>query len=110
MKNAIAMLAAAVMLSAVTSAADSFSGVITDTMCGAKPHSLMMKNMTDAECVKLCAKGPHEYALLAGNKVLKLSDQKAASHFPAEKVKVAGIYNEKTNTIKVASIEPLADQ
>jgi hypothetical protein len=54
----------------------------------------------------MCVKGPHEYALLDGTNLLKLSDQKAAAKFPAQKVKVTGTYDEKTKTIKVTSIEP----
>jgi hypothetical protein len=99
----VMMIAAAV---ATANAADTFIGVITETMCGAKPHSQMSKGRTDAECVKMCAKGPHEYALLDGTNVLKLSDQKAAAKFPAQKVKVTGAYDEKTKTIKVTSIQP----
>jgi len=109
MKIAYLFVAPVVMIAmAITtiSAADTFTGVITDTMCGAKPHSMMSKGHTDAECAKMCVKGPHEYALLNGANVLKLSDQKAAAKFPAQKVKVTGAYDEKTKTIKVTSIEP----
>jgi len=35
-----------------------FTGVITDTMCGAKPHSAMMKDKSEAECIRSCIKGP----------------------------------------------------
>jgi hypothetical protein len=98
----VMMIALAV---ATASAADTFTGIITDTMCGAKPHSQMSKGSTDEACAKMCVKGPHEYALLEGTNVLKLSDQKAAAKFPAQKVKVTGAYDEKTKTIKVTSIE-----
>lgn len=81
-----------------------FTGVITDTMCGAK-HG-MMKNQPDDQCVKMCTKGSSEYALFDGTQVLKLSDQKNSAKFAAQRVKIAGIYNDKTKTIKVASIEP----
>lgn len=90
----------------IVAKAETFTGIITDTMCGAKAHSTMMKNHTDAECVKMCVKGPHEYALLSGGNVMKLSDQKAAAKYPAEKVTITGTYDEKNKTIKVASIEP----
>ncbi|MGD1091235.1 MAG: hypothetical protein ABSB35_04480 [Bryobacteraceae bacterium] len=83
--------------------ARTFTGVITDTMCGAK-HS-MMKNQPDDECVKMCTKGSSEYALFDGMQVLKLSDQKNSAKFAAQRVKIAGTYNEKTKTIKVTSIE-----
>ncbi len=62
------------------------TGVITDTMCGAK-HT-MMKGAPDADCVKMCVKGSDTYALFDGKRVWKLSDQKTPAKFPAMKVKV----------------------
>src|ERR1700719_3822825 len=38
-----------------------FTGVITDTMCGAK-HS-MVKDQPDDQCIKMCTKGSSDYAL-----------------------------------------------
>lgn len=105
MKIAYLLVALAVAITSAN-AADIFTGVITDTMCGAKPHSMMSKGQTDAECAKMCVKGPHEYALLEGTNVVKLSDQKAAAKYPAQKVKVTGTFDEKTKSIKVTSIEP----
>jgi len=90
------------------SASESFTGVITDTMCGIKPHT-MMKGHTDPECVKMCVKGPYVYGLNDGTNVLRLSDQKAAAKYAAQKVKVDGTYDEKTKTIKVVSIEPAGE-
>ena len=86
-------------------APQSFAGVITDTLCGAG-HA-MMKAQSDAACVKLCVKGSGQYALFDGQNVLKLSDQKTPAKFAAQKVKVVGTYDKKSNTIKVSSIEPL---
>jgi hypothetical protein len=92
----------------VANAADTFTGVISDTMCGAKPHSLMkLKGQTDSECIKMCTKDPYVYALLDGSDVMKLSDQKTAAKYAAQKVKVTGTYDQKTNTIRVNSIEPV---
>jgi hypothetical protein len=95
-----------VALTGLVNAADApktFTGVITDTLCGAS-HA-MMKAKSDADCVKLCAKGSGQYALFDGQNVLKLSDQKTPAKFAAQKVKVTGSYDDKTKTIKVASIE-----
>ncbi len=86
--------------------AETFTGIITETMCGAKPHT-MMKGHTDAECVKLCVKGPYVYALTDGTSVMKLSDQKRPAAYAARKVKVTGTYDEKSKTLQVGSIEPL---
>jgi hypothetical protein len=55
----------------------------------------------------MCVKGSSEYALFDGQNVLKLSDQSKSAKFAAQKVKVTGILNQKTKTIKLTSIEPL---
>ena len=87
-------------------AAETYTGVITDTMCGAKPHT-MMKDHTPPECVRMCIKGPYVYALFDGAMVMKLSDQKTSAKYAARRVRVTGTYDGKSKTIKVASIEPL---
>jgi hypothetical protein len=86
-------------------AAETFTGVITDTMCGAK-HT-MLKDQPDDKCIKMCTKGSSEYALFDGQNVLKLSDQGKPAKFAAQKVKVTGTMDPKTKTIKVSGIEPL---
>jgi hypothetical protein len=83
-----------------------FTGVITDTMCGSKPHSNMMKDKTEAECVRLCARGAYGCALFDGATVMKLSDQKAPEKYAAQKVRVTGVYDAKSKVLKVVSIEP----
>jgi phosphate-selective porin len=104
MKTVFFTFALAATISAAT-AAETFTGVITDTMCGAK-HG-MMKNQPDDQCIKVCVKGPYQYALFDGTKVLKLSDQKTSAKFAAQRVKVTGTYDNKAKLIKVASIEPI---
>lgn len=84
-----------------------FTGVITDTMCG-RTHG-MMKAASDGSCVKACVKGSSEYALFDGKNVLKLSDQKLPAKFAAQRVKVTGAYDAKAGRIKVTSIEPADD-
>ncbi|HLJ48422.1 MAG TPA: hypothetical protein VKU01_20545 [Bryobacteraceae bacterium] len=81
-----------------------FEGVITDTMCGAK-HT-MMPGKSDDECIRACLKhSSSQYALYDGKTVMRLSDQKSPAKLAAQKVKVTGTYNEKTKTIKVSSME-----
>lgn len=102
------LLSLTLALAGALGAADApqtFTGVITDTLCGAG-HA-MMKAQSDAACVKLCVKGSGQYALFDGHNVLKLTGQKTPAKFMAQRVKVAGTYDEKTKTIKVASIEPV---
>jgi len=105
MKELFFLFAAAAIASGAET--QTFTGIITDTMCGAKPHSAMTKDRGDAECVKMCVKGPNSFALLDGTNVMKLSDQKTPARYVARKVKVTGAYDGKTKTIKVLSIEPL---
>jgi hypothetical protein len=96
-------------LAGALSAADAprtFTGIITDTLCGAS-HA-MMKAQSDASCVKLCVKGSGQYALFDGQNVLKLSDQKTPAKFTAQKVTVVGTFDEKSKTIRVSSIEPVS--
>jgi len=88
----------------IAAKADTFTGVVTDTMCGAK-HT-MMKGQPDEKCVKMCLGGQSAYALFDGTNVIKLSDQKMPAKFAAQKVKVTGTLDSKSNTIEVSSIEP----
>ena len=85
--------------------AETFTGVITDTMCGAK-HT-MMKDQPDDKCIKMCVKGSSEYALFDGRNVFKLSDQSKPAKFAAQKVKVTVTLDPKTKSIKISSIEPI---
>lgn len=84
----------------------SFTGVITDTMCGAD-HTHMGVS-PDEKCVRDCvrtSKGKFKYALLVGDKMYVLSDQKAPEAFAAKKVEVTGTLYEKTGILKVDRIE-----
>jgi hypothetical protein len=109
MKTANLAIAAicAVFVSCVhaAEAPKTFTGVITDTMCGSRPHSNMMKDKTEEECVRQCARGSYGYALTDGTTLMKLSDQKTPAKYAGQKVKVTGVYDEKSKTLKVASIE-----
>jgi hypothetical protein len=114
MKNTGLAIAALTLFAACVAGADApktFTGVVTDTMCGSKPHSNMMKDKTEAECVRLCARGPNAYALATlmpsgGMAVMKLSDQKTPAQYAGQQVKVTGVYDEKSKTLKAESIEP----
>lgn len=99
MKTIALFLAAAGALPAAT-----FTGTITDTMCGAK-HT-MVKGQPDDECIRACVKNTSsQFALYDGKTVMRLSDQKTPAKFAGRNVKVTGTLDEKSKTIKVASIE-----
>jgi hypothetical protein len=84
-----------------------FTGVITDTMCGMDHAHMNIK--PDAKCVRECVKmgSQWKYALHDGKKMYTLSDQQTPEKFAAQKVKVTGVLEEKTGTIKVTRIEPV---
>ena len=102
MKSILLATAFATVLAAANQP-QTFTGVITDTMCG-KEHG-MMAGQPDDKCIAMCVKGSSEYALNDGTQVLKLSDQKAPAKFAAKPVKVTGVLDDKTKIIKVTSIE-----
>ena len=86
--------------------AETFIGVITDSMCG-KEHKAM--NIAPNEkCVRECVKlnNSVKYSLHDGNNVYKLSDQKLPEQYAAKKVTVTGKLFEKTGIIQVEKIEP----
>jgi hypothetical protein len=100
MKKRIAIVLAAASMAV---AADrTFTGTITDTMCGASHKTMNMD--TDRGCVTECVKGGAKYALLDGNTVYVLSDQKGAAAFAAKKVTVKGTLDQTGKTIQVTSI------
>jgi hypothetical protein len=98
MKTLFTLFAGAVLASAA--APKTFTGVITDSMCG-KDHA-MMGVKPDSKCVLECVKSGSKYALLEGSNVYELSDQKAPEKFVGQKVKVTGTLN--GNVLQVESI------
>jgi hypothetical protein len=100
----LASLFAAGALLASAAGPQTFTGVITDTMCG-NDHA-MMKVSPDSKCVVECIKHDKntKYALFDGKNVYVLSDQKSPEQFAGKKVKVTGTVYEKTGILKVDSI------
>jgi hypothetical protein len=84
---------------------ETFTGVITDDMCGATGHAQMRMGPTDAECTVACvlAHGAR-YALSDDSKIYILSDQRTPEQFAGQKVTVVGVLDAKTMTITVESI------
>jgi len=81
-----------------------FTGRITDTMCGAR-HG-MIKDQPDDACVRVCVKtSSSQYALFDGKALIRFTDQKLPAKFAGQTVRVTGTYNEKAKTIKPTSIE-----
>jgi 3-methyladenine DNA glycosylase AlkD len=100
--------ALSILFAAALAAADkpqTFTGVITDTMC--KLDHKHMNMGPDAECVRGCVKSSQEYkyALHNGRKMYVLSDQQTPEKFAAQRVKITGTLYPKTGIIKVEKIE-----
>jgi hypothetical protein len=105
MRFVIRSFAVVLLLSLGLLAADSkdqtFTGTVSDTMCGAK-H--MMSGPAD-ECIRACVKSGSDYALVAGKKVYTLQGDKAAiDKFAGQQVTVTGKLS--GNVIQVAVIAP----
>jgi hypothetical protein len=106
MNTLIGTLILATGLLAAADKPQMFTGVITDTMCGANHAAMGVK--PDAKCVRECVKSDpksNKYALLVGNNVYVLSDQQTPEKFAAQKVIVTGTLFEKTKVLKVDKIE-----
>src|SRR5229473_3654060 len=96
------------LLAAVLSAApanQTFTGVITDSMCAKADHSQMQMGPTDADCTTACV-SVHgaAYVLYDGKNTYTLSDQRTPEKFAGQKVKVIGTLDAKTKTIQADSI------
>jgi hypothetical protein len=105
MKKMICTLILGTALLAAADKPQTYTGVITDTMCGAK-HAMGIT--PDDKCVRECVKMDRKkwkYALLVGTNVYALSDQQTPEKFAAQKVTVTGTLFEKTKILKVDKIE-----
>ena len=100
----LAILLALAILSAAPRK-QTFTGVISDSMCGTAGHAQMRMGPTDAECTTACiAAHGALYVLVVGKNEYTLSDQKTPERFAALKVKVVGTLDPKTRVIEVESI------
>jgi hypothetical protein len=74
-----------------------YTGTVTDTICGTK-H--MMKGMSDAECAKMCVEHGGDYALSVGSKIYSLRGSKEnIAKFAGSKVQVTGTATGETITV-----------
>ena len=93
---------------AVQSAApgkQTFTGTITDNMCGSAGHAHMRMGPTDAECTIACISAHGAtYVLFTGKDVYSLSDQRTPEQFAGQKVRVVGTLDAKTKTLRVDSM------
>ena len=103
----VVLLALAVISGA--SAAETFTGTITDDMCAKGDHSGMRMGPNDGECARSCViLHDAEYVLWDGRATYQLSDQKKPYEFAGQRVRVTGTLDSKTRMIKVESITAAA--
>ena len=81
-------------------AAKTLTGVVSDSMCGAK-H--MAKDKSAAECTRECVKGGSDYALVVAGKVYPLKgDKTEIDKYAGERATVKGTLD--GNSVNVESI------
>ena len=105
MKKQIAVVFAAATM-ALAAGPQTFTGIVTDSMCAEADHK-DMKMGSDAKCVVECVKGMNGKYVLYDAKAKKsyvLSDQKSPEKFAAKKVTVVGTLDSDGKNLKVDSI------
>jgi hypothetical protein len=102
---ALAGLFLAIALLAGAQSKQTFTGVVTDSMCPTGDHSGMRMGPTDAECTIACVmEHGATYVLFDGKATYDLSDQRTPEKFAGQRVTVLGTLNTKTKSIQVDSI------
>lgn len=83
-----------------------YTGVITDTMCGADHAPMGIQ--PGEKCVRECVRsGKWKYALIdEKGTMMMLSDQKTPEKYAAQKVRIRGVYYEKSGILRTDSISP----
>lgn len=98
------ILAASLTIPAFAAKAQSFTGTVSDSMCGAK-HAMPGD---DASCTRACVSKGSKYALVVGDKVYTLETSNQAALATLDKQaggKVTVVGTEKDNTITVSSVK-----
>jgi hypothetical protein len=80
----------------------SFTGTLTDSMCGA---THMAKDKTPADCTRMCAKDGMKYALSVDKKVYTLEGhEQELAKLAGQKITIKG--SVKGETVTVESVTP----
>ncbi len=87
MSKKLMMLAAAMLVFGCLSWAKTITGVVSDSMCGAK-HAKASDGAV--ACVKKCEDGGSKLVVVAGSKVYNTDDQDKLKGFEGKEVKVSG--------------------
>ena len=99
---AVTLLGAAALHGQTSGSQKTLTGVVSDSMCGAN-H--MAKDMSHADCLRMCVKKGTKYALVVDKKVYTLEGHEAElDKYAAQKVTLQGTVNGET--VNVASVAP----
>ncbi|MCU1383015.1 MAG: hypothetical protein JWL71_1712 [Acidobacteria bacterium] len=101
-KGSVTRLAAATAAASAAADGHTWTGAISDKMCGAD-HKKMGGKMSDSECTLACTKGGAPYVLVADGRVFQLTDHEADLRMHAgHTVTISG--DLKGETITVARV------
>jgi hypothetical protein len=107
MRGAFILGAAILTASVTTSAQQTWTGTISDSMCKAKHEEAAegQGKMADRDCTLSCVKGGSKFVLLVDGKVYQIANQdnKDLTAFAGQAVKVSG--DVKGDTITIAKVE-----
>jgi hypothetical protein len=114
----LVLFALGILVQASDDVVRSFEGEISDSQCAMNVHSLtrshkeMLKSKshgtTPAECVIYCVDYlGGRFVLVSGSKIYRLDNDDLLRRFAAEKVRVAGILDQKSEGIHVISVDKL---
>src|SRR5712671_5437783 len=91
-----ALLGSATMQGQTSGSQKTLTGVVSDSMCGT---SHMAKDMSSAECLRMCVKKGTKYALVVDKSVYTLEGHEAElDKYAAQKVSVTGSVKDQTLT------------
>lgn len=99
MSKKIMMLVAAMLVFGCLSWAKTVTGVVSDSMCGAKHNKA---SDAAAACVNKCEAGGAKLVVVSGSKVYTTDDQDKLKGFEGKEVKVSGTV--KGDTLTIASV------
>ena len=102
-RAAAVLVVLAAVLAVAADKPQSFTGKVSDSMCGAK-H--MMAGASDADCTRACVRQGSKYVLVVGDNVYTLEGGDAATldKLAGQNATVSGTL--KGKTITVASVAP----
>jgi hypothetical protein len=99
MRKTLFVLALGLMLTASAAFADTWTGYVSDSKCGAKHNK---GTQADINCVTGCIKGGADAVLVVDDKVVTIANKEKVADFYGRKVTVTGKLSGDKLTIETA--------